>query len=425
MPCYEPQNNCDVQWSRNTGRWQHPENFDGFRSVTGANLHSASLNDFRTWFYCTKPQCDVDLPLGRTCGGKDCAASVQFAKNTGRWQHPEWYGGFEEVTGTPLVLADTDDMTVYFYCTQALKRNCPGLMLPTGRTCYPLDEQVDMSCEKCPEGRCDRAADGNCVVFNDGYHCNLGAIGVPCDYGSACFNSNGKQFYTWNRGAADLNVDRCHQVDPSCEKCPEGTCDRHSNGNCVVYATGYHCKLGNVGTQCDYGRDCFRWAGEQFFKWKAGSASLDSDQCYGSGPSTTTTSSTTGAPQQVCRGSINSALNNGRHSNPEWYDGFERITGVALSEATFEDFTVWFFCTPAKRRGCPGLSLPEGRECNPTTTTTAISSSTTASSPPEQVCRGPINSALNNGRHSNPEWYEGFERITGASLSEATFGDFT
>jgi len=131
----------------------------------------------------------------------------------------------------------------------------------------------------------------------------------------------------------------------------------------------------------------------------------------------------TDSPQQICRGPIRSALNNGRHSNPEWYEGFERITGSALSEATFEDFTVWFFCTPAKRQTCPGLTLPEGRECNPTTTITA-STSTTTDSPP-LVCGGPIRWALNNGRHSNPEWYDGFERITGRELSEATLEDFT
>ena len=75
---------------------------------------------------------------------------------------------------------------------------------------------IDVSCEKCPQGNCDREPDhnlrrpGNCKIYFNGYHCQLGDKGVPCDYGSDCFTFNGKQYFTWIGSSANLENDKCY-----------------------------------------------------------------------------------------------------------------------------------------------------------------------------------------------------------------------
>ena len=70
---------------------------------------------------------------------------------------------------------------------------------------------ADSMCEKCPEGVCDRDADGKCIIYEDGYHCLLGAGDVKCDYGSRCFEFNGKKMYKWIDISANLNFDKCYK----------------------------------------------------------------------------------------------------------------------------------------------------------------------------------------------------------------------
>ena len=76
--------------------------------------------------------------------------------------------------------------------------------------CY---ERYDRSCEKCPQGACDRSQ-GLCIVYDDGYHCRLGEVGVDCNFGDSCFQWNGNQFYSWNDGTADLDLDQCQGGTP-------------------------------------------------------------------------------------------------------------------------------------------------------------------------------------------------------------------
>lgn len=71
---------------------------------------------------------------------------------------------------------------------------------------------VDSTCEKCPEGNCNRSNDGKCVIYGDGYHCVLGNVGTPCNHGSDCFQHNDLQYYTWNANGntANLDIDTCY-----------------------------------------------------------------------------------------------------------------------------------------------------------------------------------------------------------------------
>jgi len=68
-------------------------------------------------------------------------------------------------------------------------------------------------------------------------------------------------------------------IDPSCEKCPEGVCDRDSNGNCKIYNNGYHCHLGPEGVGCTH-ENCFVYHGNQYFTWKRSNANINVDSCY-------------------------------------------------------------------------------------------------------------------------------------------------
>ena len=69
---------------------------------------------------------------------------------------------------------------------------------------------VDPTCEKCPEGVCDRTSDGKCAIYHDGYHCLLGAAGVQCNYPGKCFDYGGKKFLSWIGSSADVDVDKCY-----------------------------------------------------------------------------------------------------------------------------------------------------------------------------------------------------------------------
>ena len=76
------------------------------------------------------------------------------------------------------------------------------------------------------------------------------------------------------------NINHSVSVDPTCEKCPKGVCDRSTDGKCKIYSDGYHCLLGAVGVQCDYGSNCFDYGGYQFYTWIGSSANVDIDKCY-------------------------------------------------------------------------------------------------------------------------------------------------
>ena len=67
-----------------------------------------------------------------------------------------------------------------------------------------------MNCEKCPKGVCDRQGDGKCTIYNNGYHCLLGRVGTPCDYGSKCFKYEGLQYYKWIGTSAKHQEDKCY-----------------------------------------------------------------------------------------------------------------------------------------------------------------------------------------------------------------------
>jgi len=64
----------------------------------------------------------------------------------GTSQYPEWYPNFEEVTEVELTSATTEDMALYWHCTDTNPNgNCGGLQIPCGRTCYPT------SCGNVPD----------------------------------------------------------------------------------------------------------------------------------------------------------------------------------------------------------------------------------------------------------------------------------
>merc|ERR1711879_786653 len=60
--------------------------------------------------------------------------------------YPEYYPNFQDVTGVELTSATTEDMALYWHCTDTNPNgNCGGLQIPCGRSCYPT------SCGNVPD----------------------------------------------------------------------------------------------------------------------------------------------------------------------------------------------------------------------------------------------------------------------------------
>jgi len=80
-----------------------------------------------------------------------------------------------------------------------------------------------------------------------------------------------------------------------------------------------------------------------------------------------------GSVPSTCEGHLTWAVNQGRWVSSN-YPEFQSVTGVALTNAVLEDFTLYFFCSSIHQPGdCTGIEAPCGRSCDP------VSSSSTSS----------------------------------------------
>lgn len=80
----------------------------------------------------------TDPPVDPGCGAEvpeDCKSHINWAQDVGRQNNPSWYSSFEQVTGVPLEDSTTEDMTVYFACTDTGHQECADIELPCGRSC--------------------------------------------------------------------------------------------------------------------------------------------------------------------------------------------------------------------------------------------------------------------------------------------------
>jgi len=66
-----------------------------------------------------------------------CQSDLDWALSSGIYEHSSYYPNFQEITGTALTSATSDDMKLYWYCTNTNPRGkCTGLQAPFGRSCY-------------------------------------------------------------------------------------------------------------------------------------------------------------------------------------------------------------------------------------------------------------------------------------------------
>merc|ERR1712241_1583381 len=90
------------------------------------------------------------VSTGTDCGyiPSTCNGDLSWAVSTGVTQYPSYYSNFQDVTGVELTSATTEDMALYWFCSNANpNNNCGGLQIPCGRTCYPSTS----SCGNVPD----------------------------------------------------------------------------------------------------------------------------------------------------------------------------------------------------------------------------------------------------------------------------------
>merc|ERR1719361_3097325 len=121
----------------------------------------------------------------------------------------------------------------------------------------------------------------------------------------------------------------------------------------------------------------------------------------------------------LCNSDIQWALNHGRYEHPEWYKGFEEVTGVALTNAGAKEVVSYWMCTTIPNTHCGGLQFPCGF-------TAADCGSITTEAPCGYVpdtCESQLLWAIGDGVTNHPEWYPNFATITGRSLTAASKED--
>jgi len=203
------------------------------------------------------------------------------------------------------------------------------------------EEMAFCSCEKCPQGECIRDRQGNCRIFEDGYHCSLGSAGAYCQY-PPCFEESGQKLFTWIGSGANRKTDFCY--DNPIEKgacymnlcgCPgaylEPWCD-HMQQEPLVHSEW-----------CQIEENCDRCAGT----WCSGSTvpsgafASPSVHC--------------GAIPESCAEHIEWAHTHGKYQYEDWYPGFEEVTGASLNEGSYQDMAQYFYCKEIQSEDCVGL----------------------------------------------------------------------
>merc|ERR1712232_1069023 len=65
-----------------------------------------------------------------------------------------------------------------------------------------------------------------------------------------------------------------------------------------------------------------------------------------------------------CQSELDWAVTEGKYGHPEFYPHFEENTGIQLSDATKEDFLLYWHCASINPNGhCDGLQIPCNRQC--------------------------------------------------------------
>jgi len=244
---------------------------DAVAIADNANTCTEDVLDYET--YC-------GISADKDCDGSECTtidsdkmSSLEDCKDLCRLEN-----GCEFVTFSEY---DDGNCLMYDACPAQRPYGDGHQGAITTRVCQDVT-----SCEKCPVGACDRNSEGKCTIYTgDKYHCYLGTSGSDCPFeDDLCFDMDGNQYLSWNKGEASLELDTCYNSDVThCEKCPMGACDRDSEGKCTIYGgQRYHCYLGPSGTSCPWGDKCFETGGNQYLKWNEGEAILGLDTCYDS-----------------------------------------------------------------------------------------------------------------------------------------------
>ena len=159
-------NGCqtDLDWAANEGTKTNPEWYPDFESITGVSPSAATVVDVQLYWSCHSDNVPdscigITAPCDKSCAqpcddtvSSACQGDLEWAANTGTKGNPEYYPGFQGVTGVSLSAATAKDVQLYWVCEgEDPNGNCDGMKMPCGRSCgnsaftplSPLMDPVD------------------------------------------------------------------------------------------------------------------------------------------------------------------------------------------------------------------------------------------------------------------------------------------
>lgn len=154
-----------IDWAFNTGKNTNPEWYDSMKDKCGVSVEDATFEDFQRLFKCeniAKNDCnDRGLQYPTTCSvypcnvctisppiPSSCKGHLDWAFETGKTSHPEWYSDMNQVCGISVQDATFDDFQRLFKCENMASSDCneKGLGFPTECSSPPCDGCEVASC---------------------------------------------------------------------------------------------------------------------------------------------------------------------------------------------------------------------------------------------------------------------------------------
>ena len=154
-----------INWAYNTGKNTNPEWYSSMKDSCGVPVKDASIEDFQRLFKCkdiSKSDCnDRGLQFPTTCSvppcnvctisppvPSSCQGHLDWAFETGKISHPEWYSGMNHVCGVSVKEATIRDFQRLFKCENMASSDCndKGLKFPSDCSLPPCDVCEIVSC---------------------------------------------------------------------------------------------------------------------------------------------------------------------------------------------------------------------------------------------------------------------------------------
>eukprot|EP01084_Bolivina_argentea_P243509 408211_1 len=169
----------DLNWAVNIGSKSNPEWYTDFEKITQTQLSLATQTDMVHFWYCTNQNpnnnCDgLQIPCSRSCDSttssttttaattsttsttststtsttkcgyvpNSCSGDIEWAVTTGKQNYQQYYPQFETITGSKLIDANEEDISLYWVCRgENPNGRCTQLEIPCNRICKATFEE--------------------------------------------------------------------------------------------------------------------------------------------------------------------------------------------------------------------------------------------------------------------------------------------